>query len=224
MKLLLLSDTHFHHDPSVSDFSHERKQELIRLLDHHMHDMVILNGDIFDWTQGCDVNLWKRRNPLLTLALEYCVDYRLKGNHDPIDVQIGVEQVGNSLKVGNIYITHGHLFDLFNGGSLWWVGRIASFLASRAELFHRDADDYLRRWGQSFFNYGRYGGRTAYADCAEKWLSSHDNTVLVLGHTHDPDDQITPGGRYYNTGCWCNHQHDYLLLEAPDKAEVTLCR
>src|SRR6056297_2081714 len=224
MNVLVISDTHFHHIARMQDFTMRKASRFIALLDRHINDIVVLNGDIWDMTQGCDVAEWRRWYHHLAMAIENCVDYRLMGNHDHgLREPFGGEQVGESLRIGGIEIRHGHGLDALNHGPLAWVGRAATAVAGAFEIVWQDADIWLARQARRWLGYGRYGDPTKYAQAAQTWLGEHDAHTLVLGHTHRKEQWFSPAGRYVNSGARCNGLTDSVVLEVDDDAEVELC-
>ena len=167
-------------------------------------ERIILVGDTFECWQANMAEI-EAAHPLAMVAIRDCVDVIVRGNHDwRLEEACGKQLVDEWIEGGVRYI-HGHQLDIFNSGRLAFVGQAATWLAGRAELIHRDADEWLLSLGARALGRGRHGDPQDYQKKAlERW-----GPRVVIGHTHT---HVPWNTTYGNAGTWTGDRQDYVKV------------
>lgn len=227
MKTLFISDLHIRglKDPTMKiflSFLDQEKENLSRL---------IIVGDLFDFWVGIKNVVFDQYLPILNKLLELKqkgiqIDY-IEGNHD-FALGTFFRDILNAhvirdeaiLKVGNysVYASHGDQVNSKDYGYLFlrwflrtplvkllveilppsWIWKLSQ-KSSHTSRIYRTPDLYTVEMFRRF---------------AKQKLEENSIDVVVLGHTHYPDEQYFEihGKKkiYFNTGDWIRH---YTYLE-----------
>ena len=222
-KVLFISDVHFQGNDDA------REEAFLRFLKEQMSQVsrLVIVGDLFDFWIGYEAVIYYPYFKVLKLLSEYReagidIDY-IEGNHDFHMGSFFRSYLGCTLyaseavyKMGGyqILVCHGDLLNQKDTGHqflswflrtsfvkflikvippdlLWKMGHHASRLSQK---YHRRDQATLDRT------------RRLYQDFAKEKLSKSSADILILGHSHTPDEATwTLQGRkkiYYNLGDW----------------------
>jgi|GEM_PF-2817391 len=175
-------------------------------------DRVVVAGDLFDLWVGSLEDAVSKHGELLSAfrSMSERVVYVI-GNHDAVlkgvQTMDGIEVVSGAYRFldggKQVAIAHGDAYDfVLPSGILsrvfaWvgaWIDRMASWSLGPSVSVQRT----LRR---SFAALG--DARSEYAEpVAKAAVSDLDADVVVIGHTHLPEERCFGGCRYANTGSW----------------------
>ncbi len=214
--ILILSDIHFGKKSPGGERSKE--QDLLELIDHfrtHLTDLFFL-GDVFDQYIEYRHVVPKGYVHFLSgiarlteagVGVKYFV-----GNHDPWHLDYFESELGVQVVRAPISGTlHGHRTFLAHGDELGrtWVVTAAQRITRHPvamalyRLLPADAGYRLARWVKDRLNEPVPDEATAAhlrSQAAEITASGHD--LVVLAHSHIPEDVRLEQGRYINTGSW----------------------
>ncbi len=214
--ILLLSDIHF--GKGTADNERQKEEEVLALLDHFGSRLtnVFLLGDVFD--QYIEHHFVVPKGRVRFLARLAClteagiaVTY-VTGNHDPWHLDYFEEELGVNVSrrpVAGWY--HGHHAFLAHGDELGRgrAIRVAQRITRHPiamtmyRLLPADAGFRLARWVKNRLDEAVPDPRTAShlrRQAREIMASGYD--LVVLGHSHIPEDVTFEQGRYINTGSW----------------------
>lgn len=235
--ILFLSDIHFGHaDPAAE---RAKEADLIACLRAHAArtERLYLLGDVFDqyieyrhlvprgFTRFLgELAAWTDRGVPVTY---------LVGNHDPwhrdyFETELGVRVVYDTLLEPlqglNVHMAHGdgigptarlyrRLRPLLRHPVPVWLYRT---------LLPGDAGMALARWCRRGLHTGHLEPDliAALRVHARRLLAETPADVVVMGHSHHPELQRWPEGRYLNTGCW----HDARTFGCLDEEGLKLLR
>jgi UDP-2,3-diacylglucosamine hydrolase len=216
--IIFLSDTHF----GRGEFAAERAKELdlMACLRHHREavEHLYLLGDIFE-----EFIEYRRVAPkgferLKGLLAEWTdagipVTY-VVGNHDLWHRDYFKSELGVCVEFGDVQVVHGglrlhlsHGDRLINSGVRAWL---KSWLRHPAPVWiYRSllpAD--FGMWLARFVN-RTFGNKEADPELvsllrehARRILAESPMNVVIFGHSHQPELETWPEGRYLNPGCW----------------------
>lgn len=214
--ILILSDIHFGKRSREGERSKE--QDLLEMIDHfktHLRDLFLL-GDVFDQYIEHRFVAPKGHFHFLSMMARLTeagvgVTY-LVGNHDPWHLDYFESELGVRVARAPIRETfHGHSTFLAHGdelGRTWAVSaaqRITRHPVAMAlyRLLPADVGFRLARWVKKRLDEPVPDQATAAhlrRQAAEIAAGGHD--LVVLGHSHIPEDVSFERGRYINTGSW----------------------
>lgn len=225
MTAIVLSDIH------LTDATSLKAQLLIRFFQEvaSRFENVYLLGDLFDSWPGTSAYLVRTYGPVIEalkrLTEGGCKVHYIEGNHDfwlgqfftdRIGVQVHSDSLEENWNGKRVYLAHGDLGNPQETG----YRILRSFF--RWGLFHRLKSLLPQRWihdwglRYSQLSRKRQAGRrqkdavikATYRQTAEK-LFTEGFDVVILGHTHIPDDHSASiegrPCRYFNVGDWLSH-------------------
>lgn len=192
------------------------------------HDVVVINGDLFDLERGSIPLAHSREYQRLAIThaaiVQRLSDPRvllIAGNHDAVLVdELGaLESVRVRTDVGDIHMEHGHRFDgpvkqwrEFASVVTWASGRAAA--AGAAPLV-----DVMRAIDRRLTGEQRAEGPIERG--ALRWLAHQQNVALMcIGHTHRSGIWRTSGRTLANPGDCVHGAIRHLSIDAK-RAEVS---
>lgn len=220
-KILIISDLHLASDVCKSE-------KILKFLDSidDTTDMLILNGDVMDNLnfKRLSKQHWKVLKKLRSMSKWLRVIW-IKGNHDTDNAAIIAHLLGVEfrddlkIQIGNkkVLITHGDRFDFFMGGH--------QITAKVADFFYKIIQCYDKWAGNDFYFSNLVKTKSKVLIRCGRVVenaftySQHMNfDIIICGHTHLPDRLTNSGGSvdYYNSGSWCNKDHECCFIEIKD--------
>jgi UDP-2,3-diacylglucosamine hydrolase len=226
MTAIFLSDVH------LRDASSVKSKLFIRFLQEKasQFERIYILGDLFDFWPGTNAYLLRLFRPVLQV-LKYLVDggheiHYLEGNHDfrlgeyfrsALGIRVYTDEIQETWGDKRIYMLHG---DMGNPKDL---GYRALRYILRRDILHTALKPIPSEW---IYRLGLKGSRLShryqsknpsrtdtlvretYRQAAES-IFSKGYDVVLMGHTHLPDDVTTlvdgRSCRYINTGDWVSH-------------------
>jgi len=217
--ILFVSDIHLGRDNLRNE--HANESALIHCLRAHEPDIehLFLVGDVFDAFIEYRHLVPRGFVRFLALLAEWTdhgipVTY-LVGNHDPwhrdyFETELGVHVVFDSLLEfldgRHVYLAHGDGLTVNARGNnlLKPLLRHPLPVALYRTILPGDFGMGLARWVKRRF------GNTQIVEATVEGLRRHARRILantvadivIMGHSHQPEDQTWPEGRYLNLGSW----------------------
>ena len=166
---------------------------------------LYLAGDIVDLAEDSWPRIF-RHNELLFMEIAGYRGVQVEGNHDP-DLSRYLYTVGGygldvcqTYKTRHLYMSHGNEFDPWCSGPGGIIGLAAARAWGGIEYIGlADRMMWLRRWASRRIPTASRRGEdnTLWKEKA----AARSETVVVGGHTHDPElAEIAPGRFYLNPG------------------------
>ena len=224
-KIVIISDLHL-----ASNVC--RSEEILAFLSTITLEtkMLILNGDVMDNLnfKRLSKNDWRVLKKLRSMAKWVKIVW-IQGNHDTSQSEIIAHLIGAKfqdeirLVMGdkNILVTHGDRFDFFM--------KKPQITATIADFFYKIIQQY-DRWVKNDYYFSNLVktqskvlircGRVV--ENAMTYALHKNFQVIICGHTHIPCRLTNSSGsvEYFNSGSWCNQDHQCHLIEIGD--EITL--
>ncbi|MFT3787631.1 MAG: metallophosphoesterase family protein [Tepidisphaeraceae bacterium] len=194
-----------------------RPTDLLRFLDEHDPDRLIINGDLFDSPQFGELRDDELRlvEALRERAEQSTIDF-IKGNHDPkphffkalLGFECHHELILSDLDDGPCLVSHG---DRWDHSMSWpaWIIRGADYVygvTQKVDRSHSLARQLKHRckWFTRVVHEVRV---KAAAEATRREFGS-----VVVGHTHVFEDRRDGPVRYINTGCWTERPMGYAII------------
>jgi UDP-2,3-diacylglucosamine pyrophosphatase LpxH len=220
-KIVIISDLHL-----ASDVC--RSEMILKFLNEYKfktNDMLVLNGDVMDNLnfKRLSKGHWRVLKRIRSISKWLKVVW-IKGNHDTDDAEIIANLIGvefrNELPIAmgdkNVLITHGDKFDFFMKGQQI-TAKVADFFYKIIQCYDKWVkNDYyfsslVKTKSKVLIRCGRV------IENAITYAMHNNIDVIICGHTHLPD-RLTNSSKsveYYNSGSWCNKDHDchYITIE-----------
>lgn len=174
---------------------------------------LVLNGDTID-------KPGERLPPEgMVLVEELAADFAgrvvvIRGNHDENDqllVSRGLSPVESvAVPAAGTYICHGDQFHLARRHHNLFVSTFRALHRLRVRLGAAPIHvaQYAKKWG-FFYKILRHAVR----DNAIQFARENGYRTIVCGHVHFPEDSLSDGIRYVNTGCWTESPSHYLAIQ-----------
>ena len=229
-KTIVLSDIHLGTKSS-------KAKEIVRFLQHHTFENLILNGDIIDGWQLKRFGSWKRKHTnffkLVFRALEkpdIKVIY-VRGNHDDFLDEIMPFEMGNFQIVRDYkyesfgkkyYVCHGDIFDRITT-NLKWVAKLGDIGYTFLLWLNRKYNNYRTKRGLPYYSLSqaikhKVKQAVSYINDFEVQLSKVGRIEkcggVICGHIHTPAVKMIDGILYLNSGDWVESLT--ALVEEPD--------
>ncbi|HBQ20307.1 MAG: hypothetical protein A2Z91_05710 [Deltaproteobacteria bacterium GWA2_38_16] len=221
-KIIFVSDLHLKgiRDPRMKAFLSFLEQEKTSL------SRLVIGGDLFDFWMGFNAVVFYEYVPVLNKLLELKevgvkIDY-IEGNHDfslgpffteALKVNVIKEESMFQLGDFKIYMAHGDEVNRKDYGYLFlrWFLRACFTKALVKFLPPSWIWKLSQRSSHVSRNYRSANPKAIqlFRDFARQKLETENMDVVILGHTHHPDQQefMVQGKKkfYFNTGDWISH-------------------
>ena len=217
-ELVIISDLHLASNVCRSDIVYE-------FLDSLETDHLILNGDVMDNLNfhRLTKSHWKILKKLRSLSKSMKITW-IKGNHDTDKAEVIANLIGadfvNEYTIDvngkKTLITHGDKFDFFMGGKQI-TAKVGDFFYKIIQCYDKwvKNDYYFSSLVKSKSKVLIRCGRVI--ENAITYAMHNNIDVIICGHTHLPDYLTNSSGsvEYYNSGSWCNKDHDchFITIE-----------
>ena len=211
---IFIADLHLGDGSKADDF--HRDKELLNFfdfIDDNKHELIVL-GDIFELWQ-CDLDKIMWNHPEVCKRLNDSFNYKLiYGNHDYIPFSKYWSEIYQTDK---IFAFHGHQCDLVNRyknplfALKWPIGMYFTVLAGEIERwFYKDIDVWYQKMENKFGNFLMEAAKlqnmkSEYRNSlyiGNQLLFSTENTINIMGHTHQAKLSKFDGRILANCGAW----------------------
>lgn len=225
MKLAALSDLHIGGRATEGCFGHQ-EDEFLLFLDglEAAHDHVVLVGDVFQTDQSGRVgrraaarNLAraKRRLPKLWDRLTSDRYTMVSGNHDEATATVLRAPETHRVDHGDfgVFFIHGHQFDPLLR-RYYPIARASTWVNGRARRLGLDRfAEWLEQKDIAIKGDRFKGPHGPYAEGGQQMLRHHGVDLVVMGHTHVPEDLTFPEGRVMNSGSCSRGRRMYISID-----------
>lgn len=224
MNTLIISDLHI----GSRAINHKK---VIKLLSKVNFDRLILLGDIIDGWAFTRYRKFSKKDVKVIRKLlkrsEKIPVIWISGNHDEfireyVPVEFGNITIVNEFVDGNIFYTHGDLYDGVVG--LKWLGKLgavgyefAIWVDSifKAFGYKKSISKILKEKTKEVVKF-----ITNFETELVRQAKKRNCDIVICGHIHKPSDKIIDGVRYLNTGDWIEN-FTYVIQSNVD---VRLCK
>lgn len=224
-KIVIISDLHL-----ASNVC--RSEEILEFLEaiDKTTIMLVLNGDVMDNLnfKRLSKEHWKVLKKLRSMAKWLRIVW-IQGNHDTDQAAIIAHLIGaefkDELKLAmgdkNVLITHGDRFDFFM--------KKPQISATIGDFFYKIIQQY-DKWVRNDYYFSNLVkskskvlircGRVV--ENAMTYALHHNIHTIICGHTHIPCHLTNSSGsvEYFNSGSWCNQDHQCHLIEIDDEIRL----
>lgn len=224
MNTLIISDLHI----GSRSINHKK---VIKLLSKVNFDRLILLGDIIDGWAFTRYRKFSKKDVKVIRKLlkrsEKIPVIWISGNHDEfireyVPVEFGNITIVNEFVDGNIFYTHGDLYD--GVVALKWLGKLgavgyefAIWVDSifKAFGYKKSISKILKEKTKEVVKF-----ITNFETELVRQAKKRNCDIVICGHIHKPSDKIIDGVRYLNTGDWIEN-FTYVIQSNVD---VRLCK
>jgi len=220
-KAIVISDLHLGTKDS-------KAKEFIEFIEANPTDLLILNGDIVDgWALNRGAKWKKSHTKVISKILKLSNKTKviwIRGNHDEflsefIGMHFGNIEIKEDYILGNYYIFHGDVIDIFIT-KYKWLAKIGSIGYDLALWINRWYNRY-RGWRklpyQSISQKIKAGVKSAtnyindFETTAIRMASKHNCQGVICGHIHQPANTHINGAHYLNSGDWVENMTALIL-------------
>lgn len=234
MNILALSDCHFKYSPTTPE-DRENARVLLEFLHSVVgkYDLLVLTGDIFDlWYDG-QHTIIKQYFPLLKCLADIHESgtriVMLSGNHDFwfgdfLPDYLGIELYPDGFSMDadgqKLWFEHGDTHTI-NDLRYQLYRRIIrlNLIKNIFSLLHPELalniGTFFSRSSRSRVENPqvRFRKTRGLSHYAQELITRGKATIVVMGHSHHPEQINLQGGTYLNCGDWINH-HSYVEINA----------
>ena len=228
-KTIIVSDIHLGTKDSQA-------KEFIKFLDEHPTKQLILNGDIIDAWALERGSKWKKQHSkvilkLLELSKKTDIIW-VRGNHDDFlkdyfhikmdNITICenyILTIGGQVTSRKYLVFHGDVLDLFS--SKWtWIAKIGSIGYDIALTLNTWYNRYRTWRGLPYYSISKILKHKVkqavsfiadFEENAAKIAKQQGCDGVIVGHIHTPDNKLTRGIHYINSGDWVESKTAILI-------------
>lgn len=225
-RAIIFSDVHLGTEAS-------KAEELLKFLDTHHTDILIINGDFVDGWALVKGQRWRARHTkviskILDISRKIPVIW-IRGNHDEflhefMDMHLGKLQISENyiLDLGDgkkYFIFHGDILDVFI--AKWkWLAKIGARGYDLALTLNTWYNKYRTWRGLPYYSISKdikNGVKAAvnyitdFEVSAATLAQQNGCNGVMCGHIHKPEDRHIDGIHYLNSGDWVENMTAILI-------------
>lgn len=234
MRIAALSDFHIGSMAWADPFGHG-EEDFLGFLDRLEadHDHIVLLGDIYQTDHGLvpssessrrQLDAARERYPRLAERMAGPGYHYIGGNHDDrIWDQVGaVETLRLEANGFGAFFIHGHQFDPLLNGPVKLISNTSTWVAGRLRRFNLIfAVEPLENLDVNLKDAWFSNNRDPYAKAARRLLEEHKVDVVVMAHTHIPEQMELPEGILINTGSCSRGRKTHVSIDT-ENCEISL--